>query len=337
MTPSKWTKVTRVDRERYKAAPGWHLTDEELTSAIDIGIADMLRTVTTVIGCDAAMWDLNNPDHFFSGPVTRHFPDGDVYGGGLLFGRSSSATCDGTCTGNACIGPHRQGVQDPDAPRVGEEAALEEDVVVEIAQNVDVAEQFARIVEQQHQDVLVDSELGGGMRASPSLTLFKELSGPLKMFNQSIAQQSKDRANGRMVGQAYRNNNVRTDKWDGVSDDDDVAIVVEDTNEKNERVDYFVVGNVSDTAVLTSSVQGERKRRPVTDTDLLQKTHHARLPLNMEKGAVWLRKYAETTRNGTVLSGFQNKNRKYFKLPQETGEPLAWYSMGCVLGHVEMR
>ena len=158
------------------------------------------------------------------------------------------------------------------------------------------------------------------------------------MFNQSIAKQSKDRANGRMVGQAYRNNRKgRTDKWDDVSDDDDVAIVVEDTNENNERADYFVVGNVSDTAVLTSSVQGERKRRPVIDTDLLQKTHHARLPLNMEKGAVWLRKYAETTKDGTLLSGFQNKRRKYFKLPQETGEPLAWYSMGCVLGHVEMR
>ena len=187
------------------------------------------------------MWDLRNPDHFFSGPVTRHFPDGDVYGGGLLFGRSSRATCDGTCTGNACIGPHRQGVQDPDAPRVGEEAALEEDDVVEIAQNVDVAEQFAKIVEQR-QDALADSELGEGMRASPSLTLFKTLSDPLKIFNQSIAQQSKDRANGRMVGQAYRNNKkVRADKWDNVSEDDDVAIVVQDTNENNERVDYFVV------------------------------------------------------------------------------------------------
>jgi len=285
------------------------------------------------------MWDLNNPDHFFSGPVTRHFPDGDVYGGGLLFGRSSRATCDGTCTGNACIGPHRQGVQDPDAPRVGEEAALEEDVVVEIAQNVDVAEQFAKIVEQR-QGALADSELGEGMRASPSLTLLKTLSDPLKIFNQSIAQQSKDRAFGRMVGQDYRNDKHkkgRTDKWDEVSDDDDLLILVEDTNENNEPVHHFVVGNVSDTAVLTCSVQGERKRRPVTDTDLLLKTHHARLPLNMEKGAVWLRKYAETTKDGTVLSGFQNKRRKYFKLPQETGEPLAWYSMECVLGHVDMR
>jgi len=66
-----------------------------------------------------------------------------------------------------------------------------------------------------------------------------------------------------------------------------------------------------------------------------------RIPLNVEKGAVWIRKYKEVTKDGTILDGYQNSSRgrdayKHYTLPQTTGEPLEWWSVTSILGHVRM-
>lgn len=59
---------------------------------------------------------------------------------------------------------------------------------------------------------------------------------------------------------------------------------------------------------------------------------------------MYIRKYQEATADGGVLEGYQNsrynaRNRpahKYYRLPQEGGEPVQWFSVASVLGHVRM-
>ena len=184
--------------------------------------------------------------------------------------------------------------------------------------------------------------------------LLKAVSAPLSTFNAGIKRQKADRVFGRMEEQAFRNagkDKNTADKWDYISDDDDVLVVVsEDIKVQSgrhcviETVDSFVLANVIDTALI--GTQAPRRKKALTDVDLMFKNPRARIPIDEPKGAVWLRKYKEATSTGSVLEGYQNSRRaapsvgreaqKYFKLPIETGEPLQWYGAAAVLGHVRM-
>ena len=105
----------------------------------------------------------------------------------------------------------------------------------------------------------------------------------------------------------------------------------------------FIIGNVADTATLKAA--SKTRKTPLTDIDLMEKTPRARVALGMEVGSVYLRKFVETTAEGEVLAGYQNSRyrskaqaaQKYWKLPQEGGEPLQWWPMSAVLGHVRMK
>ena len=106
--------------------------------------------------------------------------------------------------------------------------------------------------------------------------------------------------------------------------------------------DCFVHANVVDTAVLKESSQ--KRKTALTDVDLIEKEPKARVPLNLPSGAVYLRAYQEATGDGTVLQGYQNQRlgrsqmrQKYWVSPQSNSEPLQWYSLKSVLGHVRMK
>jgi len=128
-----------------------------------------------------------------------------------------------------------------------------------------------------------------------------------------------------------------------LSGDDDVAYVFSTTEVVGNRQisrDYFGIGNIVDTAILKAPPAS--RKRPLLDLDLQQKDPKARIPLNVEKGAIWVRKYKEATKTGVPLEGFQNKTRgsnamKYYHLPQATGEPLEWWPNSAILGHVRMK
>jgi hypothetical protein len=138
-----------------------------------------------------------------------------------------------------------------------------------------------------------------------------------------------------MEDQAFRENvRSKDDKWEWLSGDDDVAFVYS----IGER-DYIGIGNVIDTAVLKAPPRARKTK--LTDVDLMQKDPKARIPLNIEKGAVWIRKYKEATKDGTALDGYQNNTRgsnayKHYTLQQASGEPLEWWPTSAILGHVRM-
>ena len=105
--------------------------------------------------------------------------------------------------------------------------------------------------------------------------LLKAVSVPLSTFNASIKRQKADRTFGRMEEQAFRNagkDKSESDKWDYLSDDDDVLVVLSEDIEVGgqiETVDSFVIANVLDTAII--GTQAPRRKKPLMDVDLMLK------------------------------------------------------------------
>jgi len=127
--------------------------------------------------------------------------------------------------------------------------------------------------------------------------------------------------------------------WDHHSGDDDVLLVEED----DAGVVSFIHANIVDTAVLKAPSRNRKK--PSDDVDLTDKDPRARIPVNMEKGAVHVRKCKEATADGAILEGCQNPRRgarnrpsqKHWASPQTACDPLQWHSTAAVLGHSRMK
>ena len=97
-----------------------------------------------------------------------------------------------------------------------------------------------------------------------------------------IRRAKQDRVAGRMEEQAFRNVGMQSedaDKWDYASGDDDVMVLIYDVNLQR---DLYVMGNVVDTAILKE--KPNRRKKPLTDVDLIEKDPRARVPLNLPEG-----------------------------------------------------
>lgn len=48
------------------------------------------------------------------------------------------------------------------------------------------------------------------------------------------------------------------------------------------------------------------RKKQLEDVDLIEKDPRARVPINLAKGAVYVRKFKEAVADGTILEGYQN-------------------------------
>ena len=309
----------QAGKEQCACSDGWHLSDDELKEAMDQGIAECIQLFIKLLGCtDGIDMDFSNPEHFFSNPC-KHFPDGDIYNAGVdedheWFRAQEAEREDGFCNPT-------------DGDAVGPESNSEE--------QHDIAQQWAEIL--RHQSNSASDEGGDDV-----MELFKSLTEPVRQWNQSVEEAKDDRRFGRMEEQAFRSIGITGDDatvWEYLSGDDDI-VMVERKDDGGVTTDYLVHGNVVDTAILQAP--SSTRKKPIADIDLQAKDPRKHIPLSLDKGAVWVRKYKETCKDGSLLPGYQNKRRgnaaqKYWKLPMETGEPLEWWPTQSVLGHCRMK
>ena len=317
--------------EQFKAPDGWHLTDEELVQAIDHEIAECAQFWINVLGCDDLL-DLSKPDHFFVNPA-KHFPHGDMFAQGVddPWYQDNAGNQQGPEPNNqhdAAANPQER--EDPGWNHDGDDAGADnQDAGAAADASQDMVDQWSNLMQQQG---LVGAEAEA---PASKIALLQQLSQPLSDWNSKYVRPKADRVYGRMEGQAFRENvRSKDDKWEWLSGDDDVAFVY-----SIDQRDYIRIGNVIDTAILKAPPRARKTK--LTDVDLMQKDPKARVPLNVEKGAIWIRKYKEATKAGIALENYQNSSRgknayKHYTLPQSSGEPLEWWPITSVLGHVRM-
>lgn len=321
MPPSKRgmpNSVRRVQPETFSAPEGWHLSDAELSVAIDKGIVECVELWKGVLQCNhLTNCDLSDPKHFFA-TLMEHFRTQDMCSKGVFTD------------------------EDEDVDGLLHDRDLEfEDREMDVAQAVNITEQLGDILQKQG--------LVGVPIPEDRMQFYKQMSGAVSTWNQGVKQAKSDRALRFMEEQAFRNTGTcaeDADKWDYLSEDDDVLIVEQvqepDAEGKQQPRDLFILANVVDQAILK---KGNPKRKTrLEEVDLMQKEPRLKIPINLEEGALFLRKYREANAEGNILEGYQNPTRgaqgreaqKYYVSPQVANEPLQWWPASAILGHVRM-
>jgi len=199
---------------------------------------------------------------------------------------------------------------------------------------IDIAAQWGGILEQKG----LDSTAPTGRTQ-----LLKCLQDPLRDWNAGITKAKADRTFGRFEATAFRS--VGHTKAEATARDylavNDNIVVVQRVEKRGCDRDEFVHAVVIDTATLKAPPPN--RKRALTDLDVWEKDPKGKIPRALKQGVIFLRLYREATAEGAVLNGYQNSRRvskkpkqKYWKLQQQSGMPLAWWSTESVLGHCVM-
>ena len=271
----------------------------------------------TILQCPEILEvDMSRDDNMFSKPV-KHFPKQDLWGPGV----------DGVAPA-----PDELTREDGDDEGVP-------DSVIEVndpSDEADAAEIFGRLVQQGQPQGGDGVGVNAGAAQGPSShSVYREICTALKAFNSTLIKAAQDRkyrfqlnkmfhAQGKSIDDA--------DKWDYYSDDDDVLLAVDVKG----RGEELVMGNIEEIIVCNEAppqdnlLRGDALRRG-------QPKPRVAVNFHPERVVMLIRTYDEVDSSGNILTGYSNRNCKYFHLPLQCYNPLDYYSSRAVLGHVRLK
>ena len=275
----------------------WHPTDAQLLVGIQRGVQ---KAIELLKSC-GIQTNLTIRNGFFRHPC-KHFPLADSYVMGGQYNQTPGVA---------------NKEDDPTAPDADTSEVSAQDAA-------DAQALFNQLLQVAAQPRAVP---GAGAATAMPPVLLDEISSLITSFNQSIQEESKDRKYRFVVKRLMKTNqragNTLDNELDFYRDDDDVAVLFTLGGKK-----VWCIGNVEEVAVVRGNVdetQALSGERGAYLANLDKDYKPGGVFVDDPKGAFIFRWYREVDASGHMLTGYQNKNCKGYKLTlNNDGEPFYW-------------
>ena len=282
----------------------YHPSDNELLTWVDEGLNEAMMFWMKELGVEDVV-KATNPDEFYAAPV-KHFPWHEAH-------------------------------RDPSFEEILEENENGEGPIdVDINDEEDNNE-AARLIDHL---VRVAPRRGNVQlpQHDPFHQSIEEIGAVIVELNASIQKEAYERRYRFRVTRLFKQRALpgavlRTeDDRDYISDDDDVAVMFYDDNDKP----YIVLGNIEDIAH-SSTVVDKSKLADTNYLARLEKSYRSLVPTHDGDALFVIRWYDEADRNFRIMEGYQNRGVQNYHLPLDMQEPFRWYSNWQVLCPVHLK
>ena len=298
----------------YTVEPGWHLSDDEISAFVDVGISECVAMWKGMLGVSAKL-DESKADFFFLDPL-QSFQVGDAYldfkityrGVEHVVLNELDLTVDGD--GIECLQIEAETVESDDQ--------AEADHLI------------GTLIQKYMPNNVADGAIGGAVLDGndAGMEAQEQFSSIIAEFNRSIQAGFKDRK------LRFRETKLLKDltaaghteqEWKTFSDDEDLTV---------DFGSHCEVGNVQAIALLTEEPQADQRTPQALSRLSKQYTHS--VPINNTRAVFLCKYYLEVNkRTGAGLAGYQNRSCAY-KLPLDSDVPYFWVSRMNVMSAVRM-